>query len=355
MKKIIFFFGSFDPLHKGHISIMENAIKKVEADHLYLGLNKTSIKGRLAPLKDRKNMLKLYAKNKSNISVLDFYFDYKNIDITYENIFKYLSDDVKAYILIGEDQISSLNKWHKIELIKEKFTFIVAKRNSKDSIVYDDFIYIDHDYKNISSLLIRNGQYEHSNAIIVNYILNHNLYLKNQIRLLLNEERYLHSVSVLKTALYINKEAKLGINKYKIEKAALLHDIAKNMSNDKIINIIQNEYRQYINENKNILHQYVGEYLARERFFVYDDDILSAIKYHTTGRANMSLLEKLIYVADKIEPNRNYETRDLINACIKDFNKGFIKVVKNNKDYLLKNNINIDSFDSINCFNYYLK
>ena len=69
----------------------------------------------------------------------------------------------------------------------------------------------------------------------------------------------------------------------------------------------------------------------------------------------MSLLEKLIYVSDKIEPTRNYETKRLMDSCIKNFELGFKKVLKNNKDYLKSKNVDITNIDTKNCFEYYLK
>ena len=72
MKNIILFFGSFDPLHKGHIAIIKNAIKAVKADLIYLGLNKDSFKGRLTSIKHRKAMLESYAKTNKKCKVLDF-------------------------------------------------------------------------------------------------------------------------------------------------------------------------------------------------------------------------------------------------------------------------------------------
>ena len=77
MKNVIFFFGSFDPLHKGHISIIENAIKEVSADCVYLGLNKTSSKGNLTPLYHRKNMLKEYIKTNDKCNLLTFNFNFQ--------------------------------------------------------------------------------------------------------------------------------------------------------------------------------------------------------------------------------------------------------------------------------------
>ena len=69
MSNIIFFFGSFDPLHLGHISMMENALNKVKGDVIYLGLNKTSKKGKLTPFSIRKTMLTKFVKDKENIKL----------------------------------------------------------------------------------------------------------------------------------------------------------------------------------------------------------------------------------------------------------------------------------------------
>lgn len=359
MKNIIFFFGSFDPLHKGHISIAENAIKKVNADILYLGLNKSSSKGKLTSLYHRKKMLHIFSKTNNKYKVLDFTFDYKNIDKTYENIFNIANTNDNYYILIGQDQLMNLDKWYKFDTLINKFSFIIAKRGDieiSDSYLNNDkYIFIDHNYKEVSSTFIKNQKYTYTHTNIAEYIISHNLYLKSQIRKLLDEKRYNHTLSVSKTALKLNRECKLGLNKYVVEKAALLHDIAKNIDKNKTDRIIREYYKEYINEDENILHQYVGEYLAREDFFVYDDAILKAIKYHTTGRSNMSLLEKLIYVSDKIEPTRNYDTSYLLNECLKDFNNGFKKVLENNKNHLISKNTIISNQDSLNCFKYYLK
>lgn len=356
MKKVILFFGSFDPLHKGHISIMEKAIKRVNADYLYIGLNKNSNKGRLTSFFHRKNMIKEFIKANDKYKFIPFSFDYKNIEKTYKNIFSLIDINDNNYILIGQDQFSSLHKWHKFDMLLEKFTFIIAKRgNIKEDIDSDEYIFIDHNNKEISSSLVKNGDYKYTCEVITNYILNHNLYLKDQIRPYLTLEKYQHTLSVAKTALLINKKAKLGIDEYKVEKAALLHDIAKNLDINTRKKLINENYSQYKNESNNILHQYLGELIARENFFVYDEEILDAIKYHTTGRANMSKLEKLIYMADKIEPLRGDYTKPLLDLSIRNFEKGFIEVVKNNKVYLEEKKIDITNIDTKECFEYYIK
>jgi predicted HD superfamily hydrolase involved in NAD metabolism len=69
-----------------------------------------------------------------------------------------------------------------------------------------------------------------------------------------------------------------------------------------------------------VAHQFLGEYIAREELGVEDKDVLNAIKYHTTGRDNMSTLEKVVYVADLIEPSRKYEgVNELRKVIDKDF------------------------------------
>lgn len=338
---------------------MENAIKKVNAELLYIGLNKSSYKGKLTSFFHRKNMIKNYIKGKEQYELLNFSFDYNNIEKTYNNIFNLLDDDNKYYILIGQDQLQSLKKWHDFELLYGKFDFIIAKRNNQiiDDLYLDSdkYIFIDHSYQEVSSSLIRKGEYQYTTSEIVDYILNHNLYLKEQIKPFLTIDKYKHTLSVAKTALYINKKSNLGINKYKVEKAALLHDIAKNIDKKTAKKLIKENYNAHVDENDKIIHQYLGEYIARENFFVYDEDVLKAIKYHTTGRSHMSVLEKLIYISDKIEPRRGYETKKLINLCIENFELGFKDVLKNNREYLKNKNINIDNIDTINCFDFYLK
>lgn len=359
MKNVIFYWGSFDPLHRGHISIMEQAIKKVDAESLYIGLNKTSKKRKLTSYYHRKNMIKEYVNTNSKIKLIPFSFDFDNIDLTYQKIFNMLEEDTNYYILIGEDNLCDLSNWYNYKYLKDNFTFIIAKRKNTNCKKYEvlkeiNYIFIDHNYQNTSSTLIRQGVYKYTIPLITQYILGHNIYLKEQIRFYLSAYRYKHTLSVAKTALKINKLANLNIDRYKVERAALLHDIAKDLSNNKQYELMQQYYPSYLDINPEIYHQYLGEHLARDVFFTYDDDILKAIRYHTTGRAKMSLLEKLIYVSDKIEPLRHYDTIKIYKKCINNFNAGFLYALKKNKEYIESKHV-INNIDSLNCFSYYIK
>lgn len=345
-------------MHKGHISIMEKAMQEIGADELYIGLNASSPKGDLTSLLHRTEMLKLFITTNTKYKLIPFSFDFNAIDETYQKIFNMLESENKYYILIGEDQLSNLKNWYNYDYLVSKFNFIVARRdNSSVNYNYNNdnrFIFINHDNKNLSSRLVKQGNYHYTIESIKNYILENNLYLKEQISLYVSDKRWAHIISVAKTALLINEKAHLNLNPLAVEKAALLHDVARDMDIKIQEKLMKEHYSDDIQTHPNTYHQYIGEHIANKVFMVTNKDILNAIKYHTTGRANMSLLEKLVYVSDKIEPTRKYDTTQLIDSCCNDFESGFKKVLEHNKDYV--KNILHENYEikSLECFNYYL-
>ncbi|MCL2874382.1 MAG: bis(5'-nucleosyl)-tetraphosphatase (symmetrical) YqeK [Defluviitaleaceae bacterium] len=121
----------------------------------------------------------------------------------------------------------------------------------------------------------------------------------------MSEKRYIHTIGVAKEA--IKLADMYGEDAEKAYIAALLHDIAKEMPNSsklamaKAVGIKLDEELEKI---PTLLHGYLGAQIAKTDFGIDDEYVLDAIRYHTTGRANMTLLEKIIYLADIIEPNR---------------------------------------------------
>jgi predicted HD superfamily hydrolase involved in NAD metabolism len=92
--------------------------------------------------------------------------------------------------------------------------------------------------------------------------------------------------------------------------------------------------------------------LAGVKYGVKDNDILNAIMFHTTGRVNMSLLEKIIYIADKIEPNRNYEgVEEIRNKAYTRLDEAIIKSLENTIEYVKNRNLVLD-MESVNTLNY---
>lgn len=121
------------------------------------------------------------------------------------------------------------------------------------------------------------------------------------------EKRYIHTIGVMETAITL---AKLyGVDPKCAETAAIIHDVAKYADVDWMKQVIVREQldEQLLQWNAEIMHGPVGAVVAREEFGVTDEDILNAIRHHTTGRAGMTKLEKIVYVADMIEPNRKFD------------------------------------------------
>lgn len=123
----------------------------------------------------------------------------------------------------------------------------------------------------------------------------------------LDEERLLHSLGTAQCA--VDLAQKFNLDERKAYIAGLLHDCAKCLDYDKLISLAQNIEGLEDEERSNpkVVHAPVSAYLAKEEFGIEDEEILSAIRVHTIGKLDMTLFEKVIFLADKIEPN----TRDL--------------------------------------------
>ncbi len=129
--------------------------------------------------------------------------------------------------------------------------------------------------------------------------------LRKQLEKELKPDRFDHTLGVAYTAASMAFIYGADVEKALI--AGFLHDCAKSMSHEEQVKICEKnniEMTEVERKNHSLLHAKVGMYLARTKYDVYDTDILNAIRWHTTGREDMSLLEKIIYIADFIEPNR---------------------------------------------------
>ena len=143
---------------------------------------------------------------------------------------------------------------------------------------------------------------------------------KKWLRENLNDERYEHSLGTADCAKELAK--KFGLDAEKAYFTGLIHDCAKCLSwekTEKFLHYVQLEDGEF--ENPKTHHAPVGAYLSSEEFGVNDEEILSAIRWHTIGKLNMTLFEKIIFLADKIESRtRPKEYREPIAALIDEEN-----------------------------------
>ncbi len=179
--------------------------------------------------------------------------------------------------------------------------------------------------------------------------------MKSYLKSNLKENRYIHTLGVANTA---KKLAKLNeISEEKAEIAGLAHDVAKNLSKDKIKEMMQenNIVLSDVEENNpNLWHSIVGPIEAKNKLGIEDEEILDAIRWHTTGKINMSILTKIIYIADMIEPGRDFEgIESLRKITFRNLDEGVYYGLNSSIEILLKRNLLIDE-NTIRARNYFL-
>lgn len=162
----------------------------------------------------------------------------------------------------------------------------------------------------------------------------------------LKPNRYLHSVNTMKVAVSIAEH--YGQNKDMAAISGLLHDCAKDLNDDEMkkycassgIELNEIEKRQVF-----LMHGAVGAIMAKEKYGVNDDMILNAIKYHTTGCSNMNMMDKIIFLADYIEPSRTHlEVQGARSLAYEDIDKALLCAFDNIIKYVIDQNSLIHPF-----------
>ena len=371
MLKIGIFGGSFNPVHTEHVKIALGAINELNLDKLlvlptYVSPHK--LNASIESGEDRLNMLKIAFKDYLKVEVSDFEVKSEGISYTYLTLlhFKNLYPDATFYLIMGSDMLENFPSWKNPDIIAKNAELVLLNRQGDSNLndnaikaikkLYDkDVIFLKTEGVNRSSTEIRlrikldlsldgllpNGVEE--------YIKANNLYKKDKyysyVASILPEKRKTHVLGVILTAKRFAKF--LGESEEKAEMASLLHDIAKYEDVGKYDTILPP------NCTKDVAHQFIGEHIARTVLGVTDVDILNAIKYHTTGRANMSTLEKIVYIADLIEPSRKYQMVTYLREVVENnFENGFKISVKEVLDFL-KQGGNEIYYLTEECYNYY--
>ena len=162
--------------------------------------------------------------------------------------------------------------------------------------------------------------------------------IKKYLKENLTEKRYNHTMGVLEVAKHL---ANLyGEDVDKAELAALYHDMCRNLEREKANDYIRElGLDKELIDNPNLAHGKLAAEMIQIIFNESDNDIINAVRFHTTGRANMSKLEKIIYVADSIEVGRDYlgveELRTLAN---RDLNKSCYISIINSINFIKEKN-----------------
>jgi len=182
--------------------------------------------------------------------------------------------------------------------------------------------------------------------------------IKKILSVELPKHRFKHSKGVAQTARCLAMRYEYDLDTAFL--AGLLHDCAQSIpSNDQIL--LCEEFDIPLSDEEraiggSVIHQKLGAYYAKNKYGINDKDILNAIGFHTTGHADMSILEKIIFTADYIEPGRNEAPNltEIRKLAFVDIDQAVYKICTDTIDYLKSNNYPVFS-KTIETMNYYKK
>ncbi|WP_277351320.1 bis(5'-nucleosyl)-tetraphosphatase (symmetrical) YqeK [Bacillus sp. RO1] len=167
----------------------------------------------------------------------------------------------------------------------------------------------------------------------------------------LTERRYVHTIGVMETAIQLAE--RYDVDKEKAELAAIFHDYAKFRDKEEMRRIIidQKMPQDLLQFHDELWHAPVGAYLVEKEAGITDKEVLEAIRCHTSGKINMSTLDKVLYVADYIEPGRDFPGVDQVRDSAKSsLDIAVVQAMKNTITYLITRNQPVypDTFHAYN-------
>ncbi|MBR1967961.1 MAG: nicotinate (nicotinamide) nucleotide adenylyltransferase [Clostridia bacterium] len=373
MKKVGILGGTFNPVHVEHVNLALSAVEELNLDELivmptYISPHKTEAS---APAENRLDMLKIAFKDYDKITVSDYEIEKQGKSFTYLTVEHFKSQgDIDLYFIVGGDMLTDFKTWKFPERILSACTLAVFDREEffTDYALEEEY-FMENFHKKFVRLSYR-GKDASSTKIRVyssfslpldgiapdgvgEYISKCGLYggdkYTNFIKKYLPPKRVKHTADVLICALKKAKSLKLDTEKVKI--AATLHDCAKYLDYTKIEGFVLPD-----GVPAPVVHSYLGAFVAEKYLGVTDEEVLDAIRYHTSGKAEMSTLGKLIFVADMVEEGRDYDGVEVLRALYEkdDFEKCFIECLKEEFLHLINKKQYIYA-ETINAFNYYVK
>ena len=364
--KTLIFGGAFDPPHREHLNILLEASKAVNFDRVVIvpTFNPPHKEDSVIDFDTRVALIdKLFKKSGINYAVDDI--EKQRGDGNYAvEVVSALKEKYggELYYLIGGDSLVNIETWHKPELLFPLVTLVVCGRDGyfglDEKIEYlknkygAKIIKINYVGSGISSTLVRlrlnlGLSVDVEGLELIKDKFNKYDGILKQLKSYQSDDLYLHSRAVAYRAVEIARHHRLNIDLNKVFLAGLLHDNAKQrLSLDGFI--VPSDA-----VGSPVLHQFLGSVKAKRDFKIEDSEILSAINYHTTGRANMTTLEKLVYCADMLSEDRPC-IENLLKVIMTDFEIGFRSCLASSYFYVLSKKRGMYPLTQ-QAFDYYIK
>ena len=346
-KSIAIMGGTFDPIHYGHLVTAEAVRHRFQVDRVvFIPTGRPAHKAnrQVTHNEHRYLMAVLATMRNKNFEVSRIEIDRPGTTYTIdtiEQLKKMCRPDVRLYFITGADAIHQIMNWKEPERLLSLCDFVAVTRPGyqKNQLfeeigeIRDKYASRIH-YMEVPALAISSSDIREreSKGMPIQYLLpqevedyihKFGLYQdceKDEVKFMLSLEtmqeklqsalsvkRYIHTMGVAEEAVRLAEIYGTKAEQQKARVAGLLHDCAKDYPVEMRLRFCK-EYKVPLDEimekQTDLIHPFLGAEVAKREYLVDDEEILNAIRYHTTGRAAMTFLEKIIFIADYIEPNR---------------------------------------------------
>lgn len=336
--KIGVYGGTFDPPHEGHVTAAADAVARLGLDKLLIlpaGIPPhKALQAESAPAEQRLEMARLAfgALPRTEISDLEIRRPGRSYTVDTLRVLKAEYPGAEFVLLVGTDMLLTLDTWRESETVLSLAEIAAFCRTAQDmavleekaSVLRRDFAarvtLLPHTAVDISSSALRASLKERRGAVYIGnevyaYIIKRGIYgakpdfewLRSQAYTMLKPSRIPHVRGCEEEAVRLAR--RWGADEACAREAAILHDITKKCDLDEQL-LLCEKYGIIIEnakeKEKKLFHALTGAAIARYEFHM-PEPVYSAIRWHTTGKEDMTLLEKVIYMADYIEPNRDFD------------------------------------------------
>lgn len=351
MERIGIYGGTYNPPHVGHMRAAAHAIEALKLDRLLLIPNNIAPHKQMpedaATAQQRMDMLRMSAKGLEKTEILDLELQRDGKSYTSDTVtqIRKIYPEGELFLLMGTDMFLNFLTWHEYRTISDQVTLAVfyrGERGEQEAVCRQQerleemgirVVRICNPVTAISStdlrrMLIFGCADPYLCPGVGDYIRAQGLYdtgrdyknlpmdaLEETVVKLLKENRVAHVLGCRDAAVELARQ--YGENEVDAARAGLLHDITKALDGPLQLTLCS-EYdillSKFSQENPKTLHALTGSLVA-EQVFGENQAVVTAIRYHTTGRPAMSRLEKILYLADYIEVNRNFPGVDRLRAA----------------------------------------
>ena len=374
------FGGTFNPPHKGHISVADKAVESLGLDKLIVMPTGTPPHKELSDgtpdAEARLEMTRLAFRDTPRAEVSDMEIRREGRSYTADTVRAILAaePDTELWLIVGDDMFFSFERWYDSSWLLENVSLAVfARSDSMEKILAHAeklrargaiVRIVEKEVVEISSTEIRaalpeRAGREYLSEPVYSYIIRNRIYnalpdidwLREKALALLKPSRVPHVLGTEQTAAAL--ALRWGVDEADARTAALLHDCTKRLNADEQLNFASlRATMQNTPIPEKLFHAITGAELAQREFGI-SDEIRGAIRWHTSGKPGMTDLEKIIYLADMVEPNRTFPAAVRIRKlCFEDLDAAMRDALEFSVESVKERNLPLDE-TTVRALEYY--